>query len=67
MPEPTPEEPFVQVEWLFDSRESLAESRSAADNFQNAKHHFLKYLETASSNTTLPYQVNDHFDEYTLW
>lgn len=68
LPTPTPEDAWIQVEWLFEQQAALAHSMSAASNFRNAKKHFLNFLRDQAS-TTAPaqaYWINREFNEYTL-
>lgn len=66
MPEPTIQDPWAQVQWLFDQRTALAQSKSTAANYINSKKHFLAYLAAESSSSPSPFWVNERFDEYTL-
>lgn len=68
LPVPTPHNPWSQVKWLFDQRAGLAKSVSAAENFRNAKTHFVQFLEAHSAPyaNKAPYWINDEFDEYIL-
>lgn len=68
MPAPSDQEPWAQVEWLFDQRASLAHSKSNKSNFASAKKHFLNFLsrQSPAASAPSPYWVNREFDEYTL-
>lgn len=68
MPIPSAEEPWAQIDWIFDMRAALAKSKEAKDNFKGCKKYMRLFLGSSISPNAASngYFVDDEFDEYTL-
>lgn len=65
LPEPTTEQPWIQVEWIFEQQILMSRTLSSADNYRNAKKHFLDWLKSGKKATEC-FEINKRFNEYTL-
>lgn len=65
IPAPTDENPWAQIDWLFDQNLSQALSKSSESRIQTGKKHFLDFIKQ-TPKVSIPYWVNQEWDEHIL-
>lgn len=64
LPEASIEQPFVQVEWIFEQRLSRVPSKSGQENYRYAKNYYLKFLN--ETGETSPFLLRERWDSLAL-
>ncbi|TFW70761.1 hypothetical protein C3Y98_08785 [Methylotenera oryzisoli] len=63
-PEPTQEEPFAQILWLFNCRRDRASSKDRKSAYIAARNRIVIYLQSIHGNK--PFLLKEHIDEFFL-
>lgn len=63
-PPATSDDPFAQVKWAFDKKESLVPSLNGKQNYKGAKNFLIRHL--ASTEGEGPYVIAERWDEFIL-
>lgn len=64
LPKTSVHQPFAQVEWIFEQRQSRVPSKSGQDNYRYAKSYYLKFLNETGDTT--PFVLRERWDSLAL-